>query len=169
MSLGLNWLICTDQQHLCRPTEDSRYGTLTSAWSETCSLSSACSWSCESEYNTTTLGLSTSTETNTRSNSGGTNDIVVGHTRTETMDTRDSYWFSSNTTDGSPVHSREGSGATVRSAAEEGAAYCTSCDRMFTNQDALQTHMRASANHPWYCEQCHVDLARETDYVVRPI
>ena len=83
------------------------------------------------------------------------------------MDTRDSYWFSSDTTAGSPVHSREGSGATVRSAAEEGAAYCTSCDRMFTNQEALQTHMRASVNHPWYCGQCHVDLVREADYVVR--
>ena len=113
------------------------------------------------------MSRSTRMGTNARSNSSGSNGVAVGHTRTETMDTQDSYWFSSDTTAGSPVHSREGSGATVRSAAEEGAAYCTTCDRMFTNQDALQTHMHASANHPWYCEQCHLDLARETDYVVR--
>jgi Zinc-finger double-stranded RNA-binding len=109
----------------------------------------------------------TGMETNTHPDSSGAIGVTVGHTRTETIDTQDSYWFSSNTTAGSPVHSREGSGATVRSAAENGAAYCTACDRMFTNQDALQTHMRASPNHPWYCGQCHVDLLRETDYVVR--
>ena len=113
------------------------------------------------------MSRATRTETNTRSNSSGGNGVAVGHARTETMNTQDSYWFSSDTTAGSAVHSREGSGVTVRSAAEEGAAYCTTCDRMFTNQDALQTHMRASGYHPWYCEQCHVDLVRETDYVVR--
>jgi hypothetical protein len=114
------------------------------------------------------MSRSTRTETNTRSNSsGGNGPVQTSHTRTDTVNTQDSYWFSSDTTVGSPVHSREGSGATVRSAAEEGAAYCTTCDRMFTNQDALQTHMRASPYHPWYCERCHVDLVRETDYVVR--